>query len=123
MADAVVELQELLSLRGATGVAGVIQEMPLWVETTGYTTAVVRSEHPMLGNATLVVEGCDVQGGAFTTLAAFTQSAAAASYLYLSVSAPYGTAERLPTLIRWRIDASLVAEWNVTFRLMLVLKA
>jgi hypothetical protein len=123
MADAVVAFQEWQSFRAGTGWAGLIQEQDRWIDTTRYSSAVVEAECPLISNCTLLIEGCDVQGGSFTTHTALTASTAGAIQLYLQRSAPYGSSDRLSSLIRWRIEGNAGAEWNVMFRLNLVLKS
>ncbi len=123
MPDAVVALQEWQAFRAATGFAGLIQDQDRWLETVRYSSAVLEAECPQISNCTLVIEGCDVQGGAFTTHTALTASTTGAVQLYLQRSAPYGSEDRLSSLIRWRIEGDVNAEWNLMFRLNLVLKS
>jgi hypothetical protein len=41
----------------------------------------------------------------------------------LSAGVPWNGMDRLPRLFRWRVEPGSSGEWNVTFRLMVVLKA
>ena len=116
-----MELQPLATIQGAAGQNGPLQDIDKWINTGSNKLGILQAEVSQVSGCTLVVEGCDVPGGSFTTHAAFTQGASGVCMVYLQKSAPYGASGKLAELIRWRIDASAGA-WDVTFKLVLVLK-
>jgi hypothetical protein len=115
-----VELQPWITLKGTSGTAGVIQELDEWIDTSAHKSGVLQAEILKIANGTLYVEGCDVQGGSFTTHASYTTGLSAATLVYLNKNIPYGAAERLSNLIRWKFISS--GNWDASFRLTLVLK-
>jgi hypothetical protein len=115
-----VKLQKWLTLMGPANY-GEIQDVEDWIDTSNYGVGVLQVETPYISNCSLLVQGSDVQGGEFNTNGTFTQSATAASILYLTKGAPVGTSEKLAKLVRWKIEPSASA-WEVTFQLSLVLK-
>jgi len=117
----VVELTPWVTLKGTSASSGVLQELDEWLDTSSYKIGVLESEVLKVSGGTLYVEGCDVQGGSFTTHASYTQGLSAATLVYLNKNVPYGAAERLSNLIRWKFDSS-GGDWEASFRLTLVLK-
>ena len=115
-----VRLQKWLTMMGAAN-SGELQDIEDWLDTSNYKVGVLQVETPYISNCSLVIQGSDVEGGEFNTNGTFTQSATAASILYLSKAAPVGTPERLAKLVRWKIVPGGSA-WTVTFQLSLVLK-
>jgi len=116
-----IELAPWTTIKSTTaGNTGDIQELDQWIDTGRYTSGVLQAEVLLLSGVTLEVEGCDVQGGSFTTHASFTTGASVASLVYLTSNAPYGATERLSKLMRWKLTAS--GDWEASFRLTVVLK-
>ena len=116
-----LDLQPWTTIEGDAGQAGVVQDIDRWINTGAYKVGVLQVEMPQVSGCTLVVEGCDVFGGAFTTHASFTQSATGACILYLNKNVQYGVAARLSQIVRWKLQAGAGA-WDATFRITLVLK-
>ena len=115
-----MELQPWITLKGTSATTGVIQELDEWIDTSGYKSGVLQAEILRVSSGTLYVEGCDVQGGSFTTHASYTVGLSAATLVYLNKNVPYGASSRLSNLIRWKFISS--GDWDTSFRLTLVLK-
>ena len=119
-----VMLQWWLALRGATGWTGILQEVEDWLRTDAYNSAVVRIEMPAISGATLYLEGCDQSGGSFTVHKALdAATAGGATEVTLLRQAPYGAAEKLNTLMRWRVAGpGSPNAWSSCFRITVVFK-
>jgi len=116
-----VELEPWSTLKGTSATPGVIQELDSWLDVSKHKSGVLEAEILKVEGGTLYVEGCDVQGGSFTTHASYTTGLSEATLVYLNKNVPYGSPERLSNLIRWRF-LSGGGDWEISFRLTLVLK-
>jgi len=119
-----VILQEWLSAAGATGWTGILQEVEDWLNTEDYDSAVVQVELPAISGATLYIEGCDQSGGSFVTHKALdAATSGGATVVTLLRQAPYGSASKLSTLMRWRVTGpGSPSAWSATFRVSAVFK-
>ena len=119
-----VIMQEWLSIRGATGWTGILQEVEDWLDTSDYSSAAVRIELPAIAGCTLYLEGCDQSGGSFTTHKSLDAATAnGATMVTLLRQAPYGAAEKLNTLMRWRVAGpGSPNAWSSCFRITVVFK-
>ena len=119
-----VMMQEWLSIRGATGWTGILQEVEDWLDTTDYNTAAVRIELSAISGCTLYLEGCDQSGGSFTAHKSLdTATTNGATVVTLLRQAPYGAAEKLNSLLRWRVAGpGGGASWSACFRISGVFK-
>ena len=116
-----VDLQKEVLLTCTTpGNLGLILQLNKWLNVSRYRVGQLVAEVHKLSNCQLHVEGCDVQGGAFTTHASFTQAFTGACVISLNRNVPYGAAERLSNLMRWRIEAT--GDWTACFKVTAVLK-
>jgi hypothetical protein len=101
---------------------GKIQDLGQWVDLSAYRGTIAQVEPHRVSNCALVVEGCDVQGGAFYAHATFTTGATEASQIVLLDSAPYGSPNKLGALMRWKIVPNDTNPWEACFRITLVAK-
>jgi len=116
-----MELKPWMTLKGNWAVeATVIQELDDWIDTSACKSGVLQAEILTVSGGTLYVEGCDVQGGSFTTHASYTTGLSTATLVYLNKNAPYGATDRLSNLIRWKFVG--IGIWEASFRFTLVLK-
>ena len=116
-----MELQPWMTLKGSnTTTPMVIQELDEWIDTSAYKTGVLQAEILKVSGGTLYIEGCDVQGGSFTTHAFYTVGLSSATLVFLNKNVPYGATNRLSNLIRWKFEAT--SSWEASFRLTLILK-
>lgn len=113
-----MDLQPVATIQGDAGQDGPLQDIDKWINTGNNKLGILQAEVSQVSGCTLVVEGCDVSGGSFTTHAASTQGAAGVCMVYLQKSAPVGVPGKLSELIRWKIEAGAGA-WDVTFKLVL----
>ncbi len=122
-----VELQPWITLRGATGWPELMQEVDDWLDVSNYKTASVRIELRQIYGAvtgcTLYLEGCDQSGGLFTTHKSLGSANVGTTMVYLLRQAPYGAAERLNNLLRWKVvGPGNNGEWVACFRITAVFK-
>jgi len=119
-----VVIENWMSLRGATGWTGVMQEVEDWVDTSDYNSAVVRIEVSSIAGCTLYLEGCDQSGGSFVTHKAIDAATSdGATVVTLLRQVPFGAAERLNTLMRWRVTGpGSPNAWSANFRITGVFK-
>jgi len=116
-----MELAPWTTIKGTSATAGIIQELDDWIDTSSHKSGVLEADILKVSGGTFYVEGCDVQGGSFTTHASYTAGLSASTLVYLNKNVPYGAPERLSNLIRWKF-VSGGGDWEVSFRLTLVLK-
>ena len=88
-----MELQPWVTLKGTSATAGVIQELDEWIDTSAYKSGVLQPEILKVAGGTLYVEGCDVQGGSFTTHASYAAGLSSATLVYLNKNVPYGASD------------------------------
>jgi len=116
-------LAEWTALAGATGWTGIFQEVEDWLNTEDYDSAVVQVELPAISGATFYVEGCDQSGGSFVTHKALDGTMIGNTQFTLLRQAPYGSAAKLATLMRWRVAGpGSPNAWSATFRVSAVFK-
>ncbi|MBM4355587.1 MAG: hypothetical protein FJ109_17660, partial [Deltaproteobacteria bacterium] len=93
-----MELQPWITLRGATGWDGIMQEIDDWLDVSNYNSAIVRIELRQIYGATtgctLYLEGCDQSGGVYTTHKSLGVANVGTTLVYLSKQPPYGVAEK-----------------------------
>jgi hypothetical protein len=118
-----VEMQPWITIRGQTGWAGIMQEVEDWLDTSRYSSAVVRVEVPCLSSCTLYLEGCDQSGGSFVVSGTFGTAVTTPSLVYLLRQAPFGASDRLSNLLRWRVvGPGSDGAWTACFRISVIFK-
>ncbi len=128
----VINMQPWLTLFQTTG-AGitadpteVIQPQESWVDTQGYELAVLTMD--ILGltgtDVSLDLEGCDDLGGSWKALYSYTVATSPNTPEHVELLSEAGpdAAYRLTRWLRWRINNSNTNDWQMTFRMNLLLK-
>jgi len=117
----IVELQPPTTVSGTPASAPVTyyQETDGSIDTSRYNSGVLLIRVQDALNCTVYVEGSDDGGQNFTEI--YGLSTRGDRTYYLNRLEPFGAANRLYKILRWRIVAT-TTDWTATFRVVIVLK-
>ena len=108
----VINFQPWLSLTGVSGSGDVTQPARHWLNGTNFATCNMQVQAMSVVACTLVLESASSVEGPWSTITSYQAAADAAIVL----SSEGGT-QKFSNLVRWRINPSGAAAWNICFKL------